>query len=101
MTTGILHTTIGDVYEFIEEYTGEKGVMTHQIPSACRALVPILKTKLPPEWFNEIWLKDGLDEPCEVSDLTDEEKRSYWSEYGAYASAMWDSIKDKTIIVKP
>jgi len=99
MTTGILHTEIGHVYEFIEEYTGEKGVMTHQIPSACRALEPILKTKLTAEWFTNIWDKEGLEIEVECPDMTEDEKQEFWKSYGEYSATMWDKIKDKTIIV--
>jgi hypothetical protein len=100
MTSGRLHTDIGQVYQFIEEYTGEKGIMTHHIPSACRALLPILKTKLGPEWFTDEWIKEGLSESVEVSDLTVEERKLFWDSFNGYAAELLDSIKDKTIIVK-
>lgn len=100
ITTGILHTSIGDIYTFIEEYTGEEGIMTHQLPRAGRALIPILKTKLPDEWFTEEWIKEGLEEPVEVEDMTDEEKKIFWQGYGVNAADMWDKIKDKAVVVK-
>lgn len=100
VTSGILHTEVGDVYKFYEEYIGEKGIMTHHIPSAFKALQPILKTKLSEEWFNEEWIKEGLNEPVEVADLTAEEKAEYWKQFNVYASEMWNSIKDKTIIAQ-
>lgn len=100
MTTGILHTNIGDVYEFLEKYLGAEGIMTHQIPSACRALEPFLKAKLSEEWFTKVWEKDGLDEPAQITDLTQEEKKIFWESYGEFASALWDKIKDKTIAIK-
>lgn len=43
LTTGILHTEIGHVYEDIEELTGQRGIMTHMIPRAIRAMEPWLK----------------------------------------------------------
>lgn len=51
LTTGILHTEIGHVYEDIENLTGTKGIMTHQIPNAIRAMLPWLKVKLKDEQF--------------------------------------------------
>lgn len=100
ITTGILHTNIGDVYIFLEEYLNEKGIMTHQLPSACRALQPILKRKLNKTWFDELWVKDGLDAIVEIDNITDEEKTEFWKSYEVYASEMWNVIKDKTVIVR-
>jgi len=47
ITTGILHTEIGDVYLFFEKYLGCEGIMTHQIPSACRHFDKKKKKKNP------------------------------------------------------
>ena len=46
LTTGRLHTKIEDIYADIEHLTGEEGVMTHQLPNACRALEPYLREKV-------------------------------------------------------
>lgn len=100
ITTGILHTDITDVYVFLDEYLDMGGAMTHQIPSAFRALEPILKKKLPEEWFTNEWIKTGLDEVVEITDLSPEELKTFWEQYKIYASAMWDKIKNKTIVVK-
>lgn len=101
VTSGRLHTDIGHVYEFYNEYTGADGIMTHHLPSAFQALLPILKGKLSDEWFTDEWIKTGLDEPVEVPEMTQEERDSFWKSFGEYASKMWDSIKDKTIVVQP
>jgi len=100
MTTGILHTNITDVYKFCEDYLGAEGIMTHQLPGACKAVLPILKTKLPDEWFIKEWIKEGLDQVVELADLTEDEKKLFWQDYSKYASEMWDNIKDKTIVVQ-
>jgi hypothetical protein len=100
ITTGILHTNIDDVYLFLEEYVGAKGIMTHQLGSAVKALTPILQTKLSDEWFREEWIKVGLDKVIEITDLTEEEKIKFWKEYEVYSSELWKSIKNKAIIVK-
>lgn len=100
ITTGILHTNIGDVYEFLEKYLGAEGIMTHQIPSACRALEPFLKSKLTAEWFTQTWEKENLNDLAEVADLTEDEKKLFWESYGNFAADLWDKIKDKTIAVK-
>lgn len=102
VTSGILHTEIGDVYKFYEQYLGAEGIMTHQLPSAGKALDSILKRKLTDEWFTKEWIQDKewLAKEVEIADLTQEEKDEFWKEYQVHASAMWDNIKDKTIAVK-
>jgi hypothetical protein len=101
VTSGRLHTNIGDVYQFYTEYCGADGIMTHHIPSAFQALLPILKSKLSEEWFTDEWIKTGLDEPVEVPEMTQDEKDKFWESFGVYADEMWDSIKDKTIVIAP
>lgn len=101
ITTGILHTEIGDVYKFIEQYIGEEGIMTHHLPSACRALEPILITKLEPVWFEKVWVKTGLSNEVEVPDMTTDEKKAFWESFNELNRKLWDSIQDKTIIVQP
>lgn len=46
LTTGILHTEVGHIYEDIEFLTGEKGIMTHMLPRACEAMMPILEGRV-------------------------------------------------------
>jgi hypothetical protein len=43
LTTGKLHTEMGEVYAALEAITREKGVMTHMLPRAIDALLPFLK----------------------------------------------------------
>ena len=43
LTTGRLHTDIACVYEDLEFITGEKGLMTHMLPRASRAIEPWLR----------------------------------------------------------
>jgi hypothetical protein len=100
ITTGILHTNVDDIYGFLESYIGEEGIMTHQLGSASKALQPILKSKLPEEWFTKEWIKEGLDESVEVPDMTATEKISFWKAYSGNAARVWDKIKDKTTAVK-
>ena len=101
ITTGILHTDMDDVYEFFEQYLNEKGIYTHHLPSAGKAILPILKKKLPAEWFSKDYIITGLNEEAEVPDMTEEEKKEFWFSFGKYSSELWNNnIKDKAIIVK-
>ena len=67
LTTGILHTEIGHVYEDIEFLTGEKGIMTHMLPRANEAMKPILgellkKVENSERFFNGKWDKEHTGE---------------------------------------
>lgn len=100
VTSGILHTKIDDVYKFYEEYVKAEGIMTHQLPSAFKALLPILKTKLPEKWFTEEWIKEGLNEVVSVPELTEDELKTFWRSYSENAAHIWDAIEDKAIIIE-
>lgn len=43
LTTGRLHTDIGCIYEDLGFLTGEKGLMTHMLPRAMKAVEPWLR----------------------------------------------------------
>lgn len=43
LTTGKLHTEMGHIYEDLEAITGERGLMTHMLPRAARAVEPWLR----------------------------------------------------------
>ena len=43
LTTGLLHTNIGHIYEDLGTITGETGLMTHMLPRAMRAAEPWLR----------------------------------------------------------
>jgi len=97
VTSKILHTEIGDVYKFYEEYLGEDGIMTHQLTSASKSLDSILKRKLSDEWFTKEWIqdKDWLSKETEIEDLTQEEKAEFWKNYEVHSSEMWNNISSK------
>lgn len=64
LTTGILHTQVGDVYADIEMLTGEGGVMTHHLPDAVLSLEPYLRDVAP-----DLRLWDGVYDPLHVGDV--------------------------------
>jgi len=43
LSNGRLHTEIGHIYEDLETITGERGLMTHMLPRAVRAVKPWLR----------------------------------------------------------
>lgn len=83
LTTGRLHTEMGDIYEDVEFFTGEKGVMTHMLPNAHRALEPWLKEKVtePRFWDGEYDLTHLGEFPIEP--LNELEKKEFWARYSA------------------
>lgn len=53
LTTGRLHTEISHVYLDIEFITDTKGIMTHHLPNAAKAMEPWLREKVTePRFWN-------------------------------------------------
>ena len=72
-----------DIYEDIEFIVGAKGIMTHQIPNAMRALEDWLREKVTEPRF---W--DGKLDMChvgetEIQPMTGAERDAFWKRYGA------------------
>ena len=88
LTTGILHTEIGDVYEDIEYLTGQKDVMTHMLPNASRALEPWLKKKAPDArlWNNE-FDTNHLGE-IEIDPMNDDDLKEFWERFSNLPSPL-------------
>jgi len=83
LTTGRLHTEIGHVYEDIEFFTGQRGVMTHMLPNANRALEPWLR-----EQFDDPRLWDGAYDVTHTGDvearaMDDAERAAFLARYRA------------------
>lgn len=81
LTTGILHTRMQDIYEDIEHLTGSKGVMTHQLGMASKALKPYLM-KVATD--SRLW--DGRHDSShtgeiEVLPLQDADLAEFWARY--------------------
>lgn len=88
LTTGRLHTKMGDVYQDIEYLTGEKGIMTHMLPNACRALGPYLREKLPETKFWEDEYDTTHTGEVEVPPMDEAERKAFWERYGALPSPL-------------
>ena len=86
LTTGKLHTKMSHIYEDIEFFTGDKGIMTHQLPNACKALIPYLRNNCRDE---RLW--DGLYDPShtgniDVAPMTGKDKEDFLSRYSSLPS---------------
>ena len=88
LTTGRLHTKMEHIYADIEHLTGAEGVMTHQLPNACRALEPYLREKAPDE---RLW-RDEYDTThtgeIDVPPMDESERKAFWERYKALPSLL-------------
>lgn len=81
LTTGYLHTSLGDIYQDIEFFIGEAGIMTHQLPNASEALMPFLKDIIEDE---SLWVGGYLPDATgstEVRAMNEFESVAFWDRY--------------------
>ena len=87
LTTGRLHTKMADIYQDIEYITGERGVMTHMLPDATKALLPYLREKAPESRF---WT-GGYDPShlgeIDIPPMNSDERSEFWARFGGSSSA--------------
>ena len=94
LTTGRLHTEVGHVYEDLETILGKKGLMTHMIPRAIRAVEPWLRKHVTDQRF---W--DGKFDITHTGDIdipvpTDADKAAMLERYQAQPNP----LKGKSVI---
>jgi len=88
LTTGRLHTDIGHVYQDIEYFTGETGVMTHMLPNANRALKPYLEQKVSnPRFYDGEYDPSHIGE-IDIEPMDETEKGKFWERYAALPSPL-------------
>ncbi len=81
LTTGILHTEMGHIYEDLEYFTGEPGIMTHMLPRCNDSLVPILKKRnLPWRLFDGKFDQSHVGE-LDIEPLSKDELAYFWEVY--------------------
>jgi len=76
LTTGRLHTKMGDIYKDLELITGEEGLMTHMLPRVRDSIKPWLKehVKEPRFWNHEYDTTHTGDFPLPTPTEQDREK---------------------------
>jgi hypothetical protein len=82
LTTGRLHTTMGDIYKDIETLVGAEGIMTHMLPRAADAMRPWLELMVTDKRF---W--DGKYDTTHTGDIdlrpmNASEQEAFWHSYG-------------------
>lgn len=95
LTTGILHTEIGHVYEDIEFITRTQGLMTHQIPNAGRALKPWLQERFPDERLWDEKFDTSHVGEVDVPQMDDAERHVFFQR----VAGMPDPLAGKDVIV--
>lgn len=95
LTTGKLHTEMGHIYEDLEIILGERGLMTHMLPRACRAVEPWLRKYVTDPRF---W--DGEFDTTHVGEYelpipSDDARVKMFARYGA----MPDPLENKQVVV--
>lgn len=81
LTTGLLHTPIENVYEDIEILTGERGIMTHMIPRACRAMEPWLRERVKDARFWDGAFDQQHIGETDIAPMTDQEREEFFRAY--------------------
>ena len=88
LTTGRLHTKMEDIYADIERLTGAEGVMTHQLPNACRALEPYLREKVTDARFWDGEYDTTHTGEIDVPPMDEAAQKAMWERYGAMPSLL-------------
>ena len=83
LTTRRLHTKMEHIYADIEHLTGAEGVMTHQLPKACRALEPYLRKKVTEARFWDGKYDTTHTGEIYVPPMDEAEKKAMWERYRA------------------
>jgi len=90
LTTGILHTDMSHVYLDIEYLVGIKGIMTHMIPNALKALKPYLMKKCTdPRFWDDKYDKDKTHiGEFDIEPMNETEQKEFWERYNKLPSPL-------------
>lgn len=81
LTTGILHTEVGHVYEDIELITGAHGIMTHQIPQAIQAMSGWLASQIKDSKFHESIFDPEHTGDMDLQTMNEEERQNFFNKF--------------------
>ena len=81
LTTGILHTDIDCVYQDLEFLTGEKGLMTHMLPRAMKAVEPWLKEQVTDARFWDGEFDTEHKGEIEIAEPTKEDRTLFFERF--------------------
>jgi len=87
LTTGRLHTKMADIYQDIEYITGTRGVMTHMLPDATKALLPYLREKAPDARLWDVEYDPAHVGEIDIPPMNSDEQAEFWARFGGSSSA--------------
>lgn len=99
LTTGLLHTNMGHIYEDLEYLTGARGVMTHMIPRLMMSIRPWLKKRVTDDrlWDETYDTTHVGDYPIEP--MSKSESDAMFARYKELPNPL--DGKDVTVVVVP
>ena len=83
LTTCLLHTEIGHIYQDLGTITGEAGLMTHMLPRASRAVEPWLREHVTDERFWDGNFDTSHTGEFALPEPTDEDRAAMFERYKA------------------
>lgn len=95
LTTGKLHTKMGDIYEDLGIITGEKGLMTHMLPRALKSVIPWLKENIADARFWDGKFDTTHTGEFKLPESTDIERKDMFDRY----FKMPNPLEGKKVIV--
>lgn len=96
ITTGRLYTSMDDIYDFFDKVIKD-GIMTHMLPNARMAIVPLLQGKFSEDdkiLFDSIYEPESSNKEVKFT-FTDDDKKEFWKNYSELPSA----LEGKKVIV--
>jgi hypothetical protein len=88
LTTARLHTKMENIYTDIEYLTGEKGLMTHQIPNASRAIEPYLREIVTDARFWDGEYDTTHTGEIDIPPMDEAARNAMWERYEAMPSLL-------------
>jgi hypothetical protein len=88
LTTGKLHTKMEDIYLDLEFFIGDKGIMTHCLPNACKALEPFLREQFTDGKFWNGQFDQSHTGEVEVRPMNSVEKEKWLESYRSMGSVL-------------
>ena len=83
LTTGKLHTEMGHIYKDLGILIGEKGLMTHMLPRAMKAVEPWLRKNVSDQRFWDGKFDTTHTGEVELPETTKEEQKIFFERFAA------------------
>lgn len=98
LTTGFLHTKMADIYEDIEFLVGQRGIMTHHLPNANRALEPWLREQIADQRFWDGVCDGSHTGETAIEPMNEAAKAEFWKRFEALPSPFAKAIQENRVV---